>query len=322
MRRVLFSCLVALLAPVVAIASPEFWQHEWPDTDFSQTTVENWIEVLSGGPAKDGIPSLSDPKFISALNDRDITDREPVISVEIDGSKPRAYPVRYLIWHEIVNDTVGGMPIAVTFCPLCNSGITFDRRVNGQTLSFGVTGKLRNSDMIMYDRETQSWWQQAEGRGIVGELTGQNLATLPTWMESWAEFKARNPDGLVMVQPATNRDYGRNPYSGYDSLQRPFLYSGELPPHNIPALTRVVRVGKRAWPVTRLHEVYTVTEAGITLSWSGGQASALDTADIGRGRDVGTIRVRDAKGQNIAHDVMFAFAFHAFWPKGKWMLGR
>ena len=174
----------------------------------------------------------------------------------------------------------------------------------------------------MYDRETQSWWQQAEGRGIVGELTGQNLATLPTWMESWAEFKARNPDGLVMVQPATNRDYGRNPYSGYDSLQRPFLYSGELPPHNIPALTRVVRVGKRAWPVTRLHEVYTVTEAGITLSWSGGQASALDTADIGRGRDVGTIRVRDAKGQNIAHDVMFAFAFHAFWPKGKWMLGR
>ena len=80
--------------------------------------------------------------------------------------------VRYLIWHEILNDTVGGMPIAATFCPLCNSGITFDRRVNGKTLNFGVTGKLRNSDMIMYDRETQSWWQQAEGRGIVGELTG------------------------------------------------------------------------------------------------------------------------------------------------------
>ena len=141
---------------------------------------------------------------------------------------------------------VGGMPIAVTFFALCNSGITFDRRVNGKTLSFGVTGKLRNSDMIMYDRETQSWWQQAEGRGIVGELTGQDLDTLPTWMESWAEFKARNPDGLVMAQPTTNRDYGRNPYTGYDSLQRPFLYSGEEPPHNIPSLARVVRVGTQA----------------------------------------------------------------------------
>jgi hypothetical protein len=322
MRSFLFSCLVALWAPVAVVGSPEFWQHEWPETDFSQTTVENWVEVLSGGPPKDGIPSLSDPKFMAALSETKITDHEPVISVEIDGAKPRAYPVRYLIWHEIVNDTVGGMPIAVTFCPLCNSGITFDRRVNGKTLSFGVTGKLRNSDMIMYDRETQSWWQQAEGRGIVGELTGQDLDTLPTWMESWAEFKARNPDGLVMAQPTTNRDYGRNPYTGYDSLQRPFLYSGEEPPHNIPSLARVVRVGTQAWPVTRLREDGAVTENGITLTWSAGQASALDTSDIGEGRDVGTIRVRDAQGRDLAHDVMFAFAFHAFWPKGDWMLGR
>jgi hypothetical protein len=103
---------------------------------------------------------------------------------------------------------VGGMPIAVTFCTLCNSGITFDRRVNCKNLSFGVTGKLRNSDMIMYDCETQSWRQHAEGCGIVGELKGQVLETLPTWMESWAEFKARNPDGLVMTQSTTYRDYG------------------------------------------------------------------------------------------------------------------
>jgi hypothetical protein len=141
-------------------------------------------------------------------------------------------------------------------------------------------------------------------------------------MESWAEFKARNPDGLVMAQPTTNRDYGRNPYTGYDSLQRPFLYSGEEPPHNIPSLARVVRVGTQAWPVTRLREDGAVTENGITLTWSAGQASALDTSDIGGGRDVGTIRVRDAQGRDLAHDVMFAFAFHAFWPKGDWMLGR
>ena len=323
MRWFFLFLIMAIWVPLAALATPEFWKHEWPNTDFNKTTVGNWVEILSGGPPKDGIPALFDPRFIQAKDDRQITDREPVISVEIAGAKPRAYPVRYLIWHEIVNDTVGGVPVAVTFCPLCNSGITFDRRVAGQTLSFGVTGKLRNSDMVMYDRETQSWWQQAEGLGIVGAMTGTALRALPTWMESWAEYKARNPDGMVMARPAgTSRDYGRNPYTGYDSLQRPFLYSGALPPHDISALARVVRVGKRAWPVMRLRDAGRVTEAGVTLSWSGGQASALDTADIGQGRDVGTIRVRDANGNNIAHDVMFAFAFHAFWPKGKWMLGR
>ena len=161
---------------------------------------------------------------------------------------------------------VGGMPIAVTFCPLCNSGITFDRRVNCKNLSFGVTGKLRNSDMIMYDRETQSWWQQVEGRGIVGELKRQVLETLPTWIESWAEFKARNPDGLVMTQPTTYRDYGRNPYTRYNSQQRPILYSGEEPPHNVSSLARVVRVENQVWPVTRLREDGAVTDNGITLT--------------------------------------------------------
>lgn len=322
MRSFLISFVVALVMPVLGTASPDFWKNEWPDTDFSKSTVKDWGEILSGGPPKDGIPALSDPRIIRAKNDRHITDREPVITVEIGNARPRAYPVRYLMWHEIVNDTVGGVPVAVTFCPLCNSGLTFDRRVAGKTLSFGVSGKLRNSDMVMYDRETQSWWQQAEGRGIVGVHTGRELRALPTWMESWAEFKARNPNGEVMAQPRGNRDYGRNPYTGYDSLQRPFLYSGELPPHGIPALARVVRVGERAWPVTRLRESNQVSEAGVIISWTAGQASALDSTNIGQGRDVGTIRVRDSAGRDVVHDVMFAFSFHAFWPDGKWMLGR
>jgi len=108
----------------------------------------------------------------------------------------------------------------------------------------------------------------------------------------------------------------------YDSSFQPFLYSGERPPHDIPALARVVRVGARAWPLTRLAEEGVVTEAGVTLSWSAGQASALDTARIGDGKDVGNVRVRDASGQDVPHDVMFAFAFHAFWPDGTWMLPK
>ena len=321
-RSIALMGLIALFWAGLASASPEFWRSEWPRTDFETTSVESWREILSGGPPKDGIPAIDDPNFVGVGDETRLGDREPVITVEIDGELPRAYPIRYLTWHEIVNDVIGGVPVAVTFCPLCNSGITFDRRVDGRVLSFGVSGKLRNSDMVMYDRETESWWQQAVGEGIVGEMTGVNLTQLPTWMESWAEFRDRNPGGLVMDAPGWPRPYGSNPYQRYDSSDRPFLYNGELPPHGIPALARVVRVGDRAWTVERLRDEGPVTEAGFTLSWSEGQASALDSEQIARGREVGTVRVRDAAGRDVPHDVMFAFAYHAFWPDGAWMLGE
>ena len=321
MRTALLAACISVTLATSAIASPEFWRHEWPNTNFEITSVKNWVEILSGGPPKDGIPALDDPDFISVADETRIEPLEPVITLELGGDI-RAYPIRYLTWHEIVNDTVNGIPVSVTFCPLCNSALTFDRRVEGQVLSFGVSGKLRNSDMIMYDRETESWWQQALGTGVVGQFTDIELDTLPSWMESWQEFSTRNPDGLVMAEPGYNRDYGRNPYRGYDSSTKPFLYSGEMPPHGIDALARVIRVGDRAWPMERLRTDGEVTEAGVTISWRSGQASALDTARIEAGRDVGSIRVRNASGQDVPHDVMFAFAYHAFWPDGEWMLGK
>ncbi|MDU8945685.1 DUF3179 domain-containing protein [Ovoidimarina sediminis] len=322
LKTLLAAVALAGALAMPAAASPEFWKSEWPDTNFDITNVESWTEILSGGPPKDGIPALSDPTFIDAAAESRLGDREPVITVEFDGETPRAYPIRYLTWHEIVNDEIGGIPVAVTFCPLCNSGLTFDRRVDGRVLTFGVSGKLRNSDMVMYDRETQSWWQQALGEGIVGEMTGMRLEQLPTWMESWAEFRARNPGGLVMDQPGWPRPYGANPYQRYDSSRRPFLYNGEMPPHGITPLARVVRVGDRAWTMERIRTETPITEAGVTLTWSEGQASALDTAEINAGKEVGTVRVRDAAGNDLPHDVMFAFAYHAFWPEGDWMLGN
>ncbi|WP_375227435.1 DUF3179 domain-containing protein [Roseobacter sp. S98] len=305
---------------VAAEADPGRWKSEWPRTEFGVTLIDDWSEIRSGGPPKDGIPALDNPDFRPVAEVADIPDREPVITVLLDGQAARAYPLRYLTWHEIVNDRIGGVPVAVTFCPLCNSGLTFDRRVGEDLLSFGVSGKLRASDMVMYDRETESWWQQATGQGIVGLMAGQELRQLPTWMEDFGSFRAAHPSGLVMAEPGFNRDYGRNPYRGYDSLKQPFLYSGENPPHGIDPLARVVRVGGRAWPMTRIAAEGEVTEAGVTISWRAGQASALDTEEIALGRDVGSIRVRDSAGQDVPHDVMFAFAFHAFWPAGDWML--
>lgn len=322
----LAACSLIASAPATpaegaAGAPPAFWLSEWPDTDFSRTTIPDWSEVISGGPGRDGIPALDDPEFIPAAN-ADLPGTEPVVTLEIDGAPARAYPLRYLTWHEIVNDTVAGLPVAVTFCPLCNSAMTFDRRAAGRVLTFGVTGKLRNSDMVMFDRETESWWQQVLGTAIAGSLSGTSLTPLPTWMESWDRFKERAPDGLVMAQPALPRAYGTNPYAGYDRARTPFLYSGAPPPHGIAPLARLVRVGERAWPLERLRAEGRLEEAGITFEWQAGQASALDAAVIARGRDVGMIRVRDGAGRDLVHDVMFAFAFHAFYPEGEWMLGR
>lgn len=307
------------MASAFAQSQPLSWQ--WPDTDFTIKSVD-LNEIRSGGPGRDGIPALDNPDFVPVSQEVRIGDREPVMTLELQGETPRAYPIRYLMWHEIANDVVGGIPVTVTFCPLCNSGVIFDGRLDDQVFTFGVSGNLRNSDMVMYDRQTESWWQQFTGEAIVGAMTGKTLERLPGWMESWADFKSRNPDGMVMDQPDFPRDYGENPYTGYDSAARPFLYSGEEPPHGIPALSRVVVVGDKAWPLSRFHDVAQITEEGLRISWSSGTASALDGRDIAGGRDVGSIRVQDAvTGKDVPHDVAFAFAFHAFFPDGSWMLG-
>ena len=323
-RPILPAALAVLLSltAVPAKADPAFWQTEWPNTDFTTTTVDSWTEILSGGPPRDGIPALDAPAFVPVAEAPDLGEREPVIVLDLPGTAARAYPIRYLTWHEIVNDTVADVPVAVTFCPLCNSALVFLRQVDGRDLSFGVTGKLRNSDMVMYDRETESWWQQAVGEAIVGELTGTQLTQLPSWMAGWDRFRTAHPDGLVMAEPDWDRRYGTNPYAGYDSAARPFLYNGAMPPHDIPPLARVVRVGDRAWPLTRLTQAGEIVEEGVTIRWTRGQASALDSAEIAQGREVGNIRVRDASGADLPHDVMFAFAFHAFFPEGEWMVER
>lgn len=319
-RLVALAATITTLSTASAMADPAFWKSEWPETDFSKTTLESWSDVMSGGPGKDGIPALSNPEMLPVAKAR-LPEREPVLTVALDGARARAYPLRYMTWHEIVNDRIGGRPVAVTFCPLCNSAIAFDPRVGGRVLTFGVTGKLRHSDMVMYDRETQSWWQQALGTAIVGELTGTKLQALPSWMESFAQFRAAHPDGLVMAEPRGNRPYGQNPYAGYDSAAKPFLYSGAPPPHGVPALARVVRVGDRAWPLPRLAKAGRIEEAGLVLTWQAGQASALDSREMAAGRDVGSVRVRDGQGRDVVHDVLFAFAFDAFWPDGTWMIG-
>ncbi len=299
-----------------------FLKSQWPKTDFSKSSID-FSEIKSGGPARDGIPAIDAPSFIPAGADETLSDREPVITVELAG-EARAYPIRYLMWHEIVNDVIKNRPVTVTFCPLCNSAIVFSGTLGERRLTFGVSGLLRNSDMIMYDRQTESWWQQFTGEAVLGELTGATLTALPTVMESWAAFKRAHPEGKVMTRPTGHyRRYGANPYKGYDGLKKPFLYNGPPPPHGVPALARVVRVGDRAWPLERLRRAGEIVEAGVRLTWRAGQASALDAGVIAEGREVGDVRAVDAEtGALLVHEVVFAFAFHAFIPDGRWMMGE
>ncbi len=301
-------------------ADPARWKREGWKTDFARTSIK-FDEILSGGPPKDGIPSINKPTFKSTTEIADLTDKEPVVSLTI-GTDARAYPIRILIWHEIVNDTVAGAPVTVTYCPLCNSAIAFDRRVDGKVLDFGTTGKLRNSDLVMYDRATESWWQQFTGEAIVGELVGKTLKMLPARLESYSEFKARHPDGKVLIpnNPSLRR-YGQNPYVGYDRAAKPFLYKGEMP-EGISPMARVVaiRTDQATFAVTLalLREKRELIQSGIKLKWQAGQNSALDTREIEKGRDVGTVTASISNPNKpptpVPYDVTFAFVFHAFHP--------
>jgi Protein of unknown function (DUF3179) len=268
-------------------------------TDFTKANVD-LAEFLSGGPPKDGIPAIDHPRYESIELARSwLTDRSPVISLVVE-DQARAYPLAILMWHEIANDTLGGVPVVVTFCPLCNTALVFKREVDGTVLSFGTTGNLRFSDLVMYDRRTQSWWQQATGEAIVGELTGTQLRFLPAQTISLADFERAHPDGDVLSRDTGfDRNYGANPYIGYDTVdQNPFLFDGELD-GRLPPKERVVTVGEGdaavAFPYSELRTVgvasATVGGEDIVVFWTPSTASALDAPKIDDGTDVGATGV-------------------------------
>lgn len=268
------------------------------NTDWSKRSIDlsELIRGLGAADPRDRIPPLDDPQFETTDQAAEwLDEREPVAVLEM-GGEARAYPLRILTWHEIVNDQVGETPVAVTFCPLCNSAVGFDRRVGGQTLRFGTSGLLRNSDLVMWDRQTESLWQQITGEAIVGQLTGTRLAFIPTPIVPWQEFRRRFPEGMVLSrQTGFERDYGTNPYVGYDRESQPFLFTGELD-DRYPAMERVVGVSaggeNKAYPFSVIAQERAVNDTvggePVLVVWGAADtASALDSADIAQGRSVG-----------------------------------
>ncbi len=299
-------------------------------TDFERHSVPLG-EIFSGGPGKDGIPAIDAPRFV-AVSELDFLDaREPVVQLDV-GGEARAYPLQILIWHEIVNDTVGGTPVAVTFCPLCNTTIVFDRRLDGRVLDFGTTGNLRHSDLVMYDRQTESWWQQFGGEAIVGELTGKELRQLPASIVAWEDFRRAHPKGEVLSRDTGfSRSYGVNPYAGYDSVDSPpFFPSANRDDYLLPPKERVVfieRDGEQVVvPFSALAKANEIeVEVGgeeLVVTWKPGTRSALSSGVIATGRDVGTAAVRSREtGELVVFDLPFWFAVAAFAPNAEIVRG-
>ena len=293
-------CLICVAAYALIMKSSVFADSElrknieWRKTDFSKSIV-NIEEIESGGPPKDGIPAIDKPKFISIKQANQwLNSQEPVIVLTLAG-QARAYPLQILIYHEIINDELANIPVSVTFCPLCNASIVFDRRMGGEVLDFGVTGKLHKSDMIMYDRQTESWWQQFTGKGIIGAYAGTKLKQIPASIVAYSDFRETYPMGLVLSdETGYSRPYGSNPYRGYDQVGNfPFLFNGEID-ERLPAMERVlfVRHGEqqRLYPFSLISELNVINDElddlKIVIFGKQGTLSALDAEKIKESRKI------------------------------------
>ncbi len=259
-------------------------------------------QILSGGPPPDGIPAIDSPRFVRASDVDWLGDGEPVLSLTV-GEETRGYPLEVMTYHEIVNDTVGEVPVAVTYCPLCNSGVAFQRRAAGRVLSFGTSGRLFNDNLVMYDRQTESLWPQLTGTASIGVLTGTRLTPIPMGIVDWARFVEEHPDAWVLSrETGFDRPYGRNPYAGYDREGTDPLFPLSTPTDpRLGAKVRVVglEAGEDSVAVVRKElasaRVLTVSlgDRDVVLFHAPGQRSALDDRSIASGAEIGSVAAFD-----------------------------
>ncbi len=274
--------------------------------DLSDTLIPA-NEIHHGGPPRDGIPAIDDPRFVSADQASFVTDTDRVLGVRHQGVA-KAYPIRILNYHEIVNDRFGDEGVVVTYCPLCGTGMAFAAEIAGQERSFGVSGLLYNSDVLLYDRETESLWSQILGKAVSGPLGGTGLELLATNHTTWRDWRARHPDTVVLSKDTGyRRDYNRTPYEGYETSANVYF------------------------PVSHTNRKYHPKELVIGLN-ADGQTKAYPFAELARitsptkdriaGREITvefdsrnrTGRLLDAEGREIPTVIAYWFAWVAFHP--------
>jgi hypothetical protein len=266
-------------------------------------------EIVSGGPPRDGIPALNLPERVAADQADFIQADDRVLGVEVQG-EARAYPIKILNWHEIVNDRIGTQHFVVTYCPLCGSGMVFASNAGDTALVFGVSGLLYNSDMLLFDRNTESLWTQIGARAISGKLEGTELPQLPAFHTTWADWVARHPDTEVLsIDTGYRRNYERSPYAGYERSRRLYFQVSERAPDDFHPKALVLGVGvngeHKAYPFQVLagvgREMIADTVGGqpVTVHWNPAAESA---------------HVTDAAGRMLPATTAYWFAWYAFHP--------
>lgn len=292
---IMIAVLIGLFVAVGAffLLRKDMSMGDWK-TDFSKSSIDIH-ELVDGGMGRDGIKPIDSPQFVPIADIDWLGERSPVIILEM-GEDVRAYPLAVLMRHEIVNDEIDGLPIAVTFCPLCYSPVVYERRVDGETLRLGVTGYLYKSGFVMWDDRTESWWTQFTGQAIVGNYTGEMLPMVASQIVGYGTFVERYPDGMVLVGDTNQPDmmYGRNPYIKYDSSNMPLMFDGETDSRYAATgwvLTAVVDGQPVAYPFTLLAQDvvinHTVNDVPVVVFWKEGAASPLDAAEIDQSRETG-----------------------------------
>ncbi|MCP5046529.1 MAG: DUF3179 domain-containing protein [bacterium] len=313
-------CFLALVAlffsgfstPVFSQVDKRGVNQQWKTDKTNHSVPLNEFTALLG---RDKISPIDKPKYWGKKEgDGVFFPHEPVISIEING-EAKAYPLSILMFHEIVNDTIGGTPISATYCPLCNAAIVFDRRLTFKDkkylLDFGTSGMLRNSDLVMWDRQTETWWQQFTGEGLVGELNGAELVMLPSMLISYESFFKSYPNGKVLsTDNGHNAPYGRNPYVEYDnpSNKQPRLFKGKVD-SRFRATERVISIRvkgvDRIYPLSIVQKKKVINDLShgvpVVVFWQLGTVSVMDKREIKKSKDIGAVTVfsRELEGKQL-----------------------
>lgn len=299
-RLVLLALMSAFAQPVLAAPFNGF--------DLDDSLIDK-SRILAGGPPRDGIPAIDQPHFVAPDKAAFLRPNDRILGIAINGVS-KAYPIKILNWHEIVNDSIGDVNYAITYCPLCGTGVAFSARVKGMPLNFGVSGLLYNSDVLLYDRQTESLWSQILSQAISGKMKGERLKRLPITHTRWSSWLKTHPDTRVMSeQTGYARDYDRNPYSGYEHSRAIYFSVSNKAPGDYHPKERVlgleIKGRYKAWPFSEIDKagkaVFDDRFAGqvLTIHWDKRNQQA---------------KITDASGKILPTIESFWFAWYAFHP--------
>ncbi len=299
----LMAALAAIILshPQIAAAAP------YNGFDLSNSSIPP-AQIHRGGPPRDGIPAIDDPKFIAARQARRLMAQERVLGLNRNGVS-KAYPIAIMNWHEIVNDEIGGEAVVVTFCPLCGTGVAFSARAGARQLNFGVSGLLYNSDVLLYDRQTESLWSQLLSRAVSGPMRDTSLQLIALEHTTWGDWHKRHPDTLVLSRDTGyGRDYERDPYAGYEDSRGIYFPVTHRDPRYHPkerVLGIEVNGQFKAYPFAELSK----TDGVIRETFNG------VPLEIHYDRGSHSARALDANGESIPAITAFWFAWTAFHPE-------